>query len=166
METLLLMFGEDEDLTTLQMSLRALVVAAYCLLLLRISGRRAMAMGTPIDNVSAILLGAVLSRAVTGASPFIPTMAAAATLALLHRGISYLGLKNRKVGQLVKGSAKVVYRNGRFNEKNLRYCRISMHDLMAGVRTRSGLDNLEEIRAIYIERNGEISVIRKKAAHG
>ena len=161
-ETFVNLFGEDEQLSVMHMCLRALVVSAYCLLLLRISGRRALALGTPIDNVSAILLGAVLSRAVTGASPFWPTLAAGATIALLHRFVAYISVEHKAIGRLVKGTAKVVYRNGSFNEKNLRYCRMSMRDLMAGVRLVSGLDSLEEVKTIYVERNGQISVIRKQ----
>jgi uncharacterized membrane protein YcaP (DUF421 family) len=165
METIEFLFGDgdDDQLSVLHMSLRALVVTAYCLMLLRISGRRAMALGTPIDNVYAILLGAVLSRTVTGASPFVPTIAAAATITLIHRLVSYVSLYSKRMGSLVKGQAKVVYRNGNFNVKNMRYCRISMHDLMAGVRVASGLDRLDEVKAIYVERNGQISVIRKQS---
>lgn len=163
METILFLFGPDDDdaLTVLNMCLRALVVSAYCLALLRISGRRAMALGTPIDNVYAILLGAVLSRAVTGASPFVPTVTAAATITLLHRLVSFASLYSKKIGRMVKGQAKVVYRNGQFNTRNMKYCRMSMRDLMAGVRVSSGLDRLDSVKAVYVERNGEISVIRK-----
>ncbi len=163
METIYFLFGPDDDdaLTVLNMCARALVVSAYCLALLRISGRRSMALGTPIDNVYAILLGAVLSRAVTGASPFVPTVSAAACITLLHRLISQLSMHSKAVGRIVKGQAKVVYRNGVFHERNLRYCRISRRDLMAGVRLSSGLDTLEKVKTIYVERNGRISVICK-----
>lgn len=163
---LLYLFGTEEDLNMLQMVDRAIVVAGYCLLLLRLSGRRAMALGTPMDNVHAILLGAILSRAVTGASPFIPTCAAAATITAIHRVLAYLGMKHRYVGRIVKGSAKIVYSQGSFNQKNMKYCRISMHDLMAGVRLAKGIDNLENVKTIYVERNGEISVIMKDETRG
>lgn len=158
------MFGPDDDdaLTVHNMCLRAIVVSAYCLALLRISGRRSMALGTPIDNVYAILLGAVLSRAITGASPFFPTVSAAACITLLHRVISQLSMRSKSIGRVVKGQAKIVYRNGVFHEKNMRYCRMSRRDLMAGVRLSSGLDSLEKIKTIYVERNGRISVIRKE----
>jgi uncharacterized membrane protein YcaP (DUF421 family) len=167
METISYLFGPDDgnDLTALNMCIRALVVSAYCLLLLRISGRRAMALGAPLDNVQAILLGAILSRAVTGASPFLATSAAAATITLLHRLVSYLGMKSKLIGKMVKGQAKVVYRNGELNYDNLRYCRISERDLMAGVRLSSGLDSLEKVKTIYVERNGRISVIKKEKNH-
>jgi uncharacterized membrane protein YcaP (DUF421 family) len=165
METITFLFGPDNDahLTVLHMCLRALVISAYCLLLLRISGRRAMALGTPIDNVYAILLGAVLSRVVTGASPFFPTVGAAATITFFHLAISYLCMKSRLAGSVVKGEAMIVYRDGNFDEKNMKYCRISVHDLMAGVRQSSGLDSLDEVKTIYVERNGRISVIKKGA---
>jgi uncharacterized membrane protein YcaP (DUF421 family) len=159
METISYLFGHGLSLTPMQMSLRAVVVSFCCLVLLRFSGRRSFALGTPIDNVLAILLGAILSRAVTGASPFFSTLAAAATIAVLHRVISWLGMRSSVMGRIFKGVPKVVYRNGKLNEKNMRYCRITRRDIMAGVRQSLHQNTLENIHSIYVERNGRISVI-------
>ncbi len=166
MENIDILFGHGLALTPLQMSLRALVVSFCCLLLLRFSGRRSFALGTPIDNVLAILLGAILSRAVTGASPFFSTLAAAATIAVLHRLFSWLGMRSSTMGKIFKGIPKVVYRNGKLNEKNMRYCRITKRDIMAGVRQSVHQNSLDNVHSIYVERNGRISVINNsKALH-
>jgi uncharacterized membrane protein YcaP (DUF421 family) len=165
METIDYLFGHGLSLTPLQMCLRAVVVSLCCLVLLRFSGRRSFAQGTPIDNVLAILLGAILSRAVTGASPFFSTLAAAATIAVLHRIVSWFGMHSSRMGRVFKGVPKIVYRNGKLHEKNMRYCRITKRDIMAGVRLSLHQNNLDNIRSIYVERNGRISVIRKEQPH-
>ena len=72
MELLREIFGSGKDLGILQMSARALVVFVVCLVLIRLAGRRSFGMRMPFDNVMAILLGAVLSRAVTGARAAMP----------------------------------------------------------------------------------------------
>src|SRR3954471_10791653 len=120
-----ILFGHGHLLTPLQMSVRALLVSLCCLLLLRFSGRRSFALGTPIDNVLAILLGAILSRAVTGASPFFATLAAAVTITVFHRAASWLGMQSTVVGRIFKGLPKIVYQNGKLIEKNMRYCRVT-----------------------------------------
>jgi len=56
----------------------AAVVFILAYLLICVSGRRSFALRSPLDNIIVILLGAVFSRAVVGASPFLPAMAASA----------------------------------------------------------------------------------------
>lgn len=164
-DTIEIAVGHGNDLNALQMSVRALLVSLICLALLRFSGRRSFALGTPIDNVLAILLGSILSRAVTGASAFIPTLCAAATITVMHRVVLWAGMYNRKLGSIFKGDPKIVYRNGKLYEKNMRYCRVTRRDIMAGVRLSVHRNSLEGIEAIYIERNGRISVIEKTPPH-
>jgi uncharacterized membrane protein YcaP (DUF421 family) len=164
METIQYLFGEGKDLNVMQMSLRALVIFFICLALLRFSGRRSFGMHTPLDNVIAILLGAILSRSVTGASPFFPTLAAAATLVILHRFCAWLGIYSRLAGRIMKGEAVVLYEKGELNEKNMKSCCITHNDLMEGLRSCCHTDSLQKIHKIYAERNGKISVIKKEGA--
>jgi uncharacterized membrane protein YcaP (DUF421 family) len=162
METLYDIFGVGNNLTVLQMSCRAVVVFCIGLLLLRLSGRRAFGMRMPFDNVMAILLGGILSRAVTGASPFFPVIAASAMIAFLHRSFAWMAVKSSLIGKIIKGEAKLIYENGKFYKENMAYCRISENDLIEGIRSNSGLDSFEDIKMIYIERDGHISIIKKE----
>jgi uncharacterized membrane protein YcaP (DUF421 family) len=162
MNTVTQLFGEGRELDSLQMCLRAIVVFIISLILIRISGRRAFGIRMPFDNVVTILLGAVLSRAITGASPFLPTIAAATTIVLLHRLCGWISLHNQKFGYLIKGETKVLYENGKLEKKNLKYGMISERDLMEGLHLGGNIDTLDKAKAIYLERNGQISVIRKE----
>jgi uncharacterized membrane protein YcaP (DUF421 family) len=156
------LFGSTpEDLTPLQMSLRAMLIFLICLCLIRFCGRRAFGMHTAFDNVVAVLLGAVLSRAVVGASPFVATIAAGAAIVVIHRFTAWLGMRSHLIGKLVKGEVGVLYENGRVNNETMRKHRISERDLMEGVRLSANVDSLDEIEKIYVERNGKISVIKK-----
>jgi uncharacterized membrane protein YcaP (DUF421 family) len=162
MNTLTQFFGEGPDLNALQMGMRAIAIFIISLVLIRMSGRRAFGIRMPFDNVVTILLGAILSRALTGASPFLPTVLAATTIVLLHRLCGYISLHNKKFGYLIKGEVKVLYKDGKIEKDNMHYGLISEKDLIEGLRIAGHVENLEEVNSVYLERNGQISVIKKK----
>lgn len=155
-------FGTGGDLNPWQMCCRAVLISLICLALIRFCGSRAFGMNTPLDNVVSVLLGAILARAVVGASPFFGTVMAAGTIALVHRLAAWAGMYSRFFGKLVKGEAKVVYENGKFNYETMEACRITKHDLMEGIRLTSNLESFDRIKKVYVERNGKISVIKKE----
>ena len=109
---LLTLFGDGPDLTPLQMSARALAVFVVALLLLRLAGRRALGQRSPFDVCIIVLLGAVLSRAVVGASPFLATISAAAVLVVLHRLVAWWGVRSPMFERLVTGHERVLIDRG------------------------------------------------------
>jgi uncharacterized membrane protein YcaP (DUF421 family) len=145
----------------MQMSLRALVIFLAGLLMVRIAGRRSFGVREPFDNVLSILLGATLSRCVVGASDFLPTITASFVMVIAHQVFGKLGVYSRKFGWIVKGEVKVLFENGKLNRKNMWRCNISERDIMSGVRTSAQVETLDEVKIIYLERNGKMSVIKK-----
>lgn len=163
MEQLLIeLFGQGKELTAWQMSLRTVVVFIICLLLIRLSGHRSFGMKMPFDNVITILLGAVLSRAVTGASPFLPIIISAVTIALLHRVFGWLGFYSKLFGRIVKGEELILYANGKLNFENMQRAMITEKDIHEEIRINGNVDSLEEVSLIYMERSGEVSVVKKE----
>lgn len=154
--------GEGTDLTPLQMSVRALIVFISALVLIRISGRRSFGMRSPFDNVISILIGAVLSRAVVGASPIGSTLMASLLIALLHRLFAWIAIYSDAFGRLIKGDARLLYEDGKFHEKNLRKSLITEKDFQEGLRTNANVDSLTQVKSAYVERDGSISVVKKE----
>jgi uncharacterized membrane protein YcaP (DUF421 family) len=154
-------FGSGEDLAPLQMAARAFVMFFIALLLIRVAGMRIFGIKTAFDNILVIMLGAILSRGVVGASPFLSTIAAAAAMILIHKILAWLAMKHSWVGKIVKGYRHSLYHDGEIREKNLRRTAISKDDLMEGVRLEINKDSLDEVDQIFIEKTGEISVIKK-----
>jgi uncharacterized membrane protein YcaP (DUF421 family) len=111
-ELITLIFGEEGDLTVLQMSTRAAVVFFVTLAFIRISGRRSFGQRTPFDAATTVLLGAVLSRGVVGASPFGATVAAAAVLVVLHRLLGWLSVRSDLVDVFINGRERVIVSDG------------------------------------------------------
>jgi uncharacterized membrane protein YcaP (DUF421 family) len=161
METLTQLFGERENQTALQMSARAVVIFIITLILLRIAGRRSFGMKSPFDNIIVILLGAILSRAVVGASEFVPTIASATVIAVLHRLGAWLGALNLRFGALIKGQKIVLFEKGKLKHDNMRRALISESDLYASLRNDMHVESFEKIESAYMENNGQISFVRK-----
>ncbi|KAA9037256.1 DUF421 domain-containing protein [Ginsengibacter hankyongi] len=161
MHTIYDLFGQGQNLTSLQMSLRAIVIFFIALILLRYTGMRVFGIKSAFDTCVMIMLGAVLARAVVGASPFIATVAASAALVVVHRLIARISVSNQFLSHLVKGKPLSLYKDGILNDKNLKRCALSYGDVIEEVRISMSQNNLDNIDEIFMERTGKISVIRK-----
>jgi len=162
MDWIQLVFGEGKDLNALQMTSRAVVVFFITLLLIRIAGIRTFGKKSAMDNVIIIMLGSILSRTVVGASPFVATVTGCLAFVLVHRVLAWISLYSDLIGEFVKGEKLSLYANGTFNKKNMRRSRISDKDVKEGLRLAINGESLDQVEEIFIERNGEISVIKKK----
>jgi uncharacterized membrane protein YcaP (DUF421 family) len=153
-------FGSGQDLSALQMSVRAFVMFFITLALIRVGGMRIFGKKTAFDNVLVIMLGAILARGVVGASPFLSTVAGGTVMVMVHRVLAWLAMKHHWVGKIVKGIHRSLYRDGEYNLKNMQSTHISKDDLFEGVRLEINRDNLDEVKEVLIERNGQVSVIK------
>ena len=161
MQVLIDIFGEGKELTMLQMSARGIVVFFIALLLIRISGRRSFGLHMPLDNIISIVLGAVLSRAIVGASDFMPVIGCCTTIVLLHRIVSWSLVHHKKLSRLLQGEKILLFEDAKFDAKNMDKALVCEEDILQGMRKSALTENLEKIEKIYIERNGEISVIER-----
>jgi len=114
MNLLIQIFGAGKELNTLQVCARGIVIFFIALLLIRLSGRRSFGLHTPLDNIISILLGAVLSRAVTGASAFVPVISVCFLIVLLHRFFTWVLVRNKKIRELCEGKKILLFENGVF----------------------------------------------------
>ncbi|CAB3795447.1 hypothetical protein LMG28614_04177 [Paraburkholderia ultramafica] len=161
METLIALFGEGKDLNSLQMAARASAVFFGALILIRISGRRSFGQRSPFDYVVAILLGATLSRVIVGASPAIPTLVASLVIVLIHRLLAWACVRSQSLESLVVGVEREVYRDGQFNKDQMSPALITKADIFETARQELGSLDLEKVQAAILERNGQVSLIRK-----
>lgn len=155
------LFARNNDLSALAMSARALITFFVALVLVRIAGIRAFGMRSAFDNITILLLGAILSRAVVGASAYLPTVAACLVIVLLHRLFAFWSLYNHTIGRIFKGKAVPLYSKGEKITKNMHATMISEEDLRESLRLEGHVAKLDTIEAAYLERNGEISVVKK-----
>ncbi len=161
MNWLLILFGEGKDLDTLQITDRAITVFLISLALIRISGRRSFGMRTPLDNIIVILLGATLSRAIVGASPFLPVVVASCSLVILHRLFGWGIAHSKAFSRIVEGNKILLFKDGHVITENMDKALVCEEDVMQGVRKTALTEDINKIDKVYIERTGEISAIKK-----
>lgn len=159
-------FGEGRDLDALQMSARALAVFFGALIFIRIAGRRSFGQRSPFDYVVAILLGATLSRVIVGASPAIPTVCASLAIVLIHRVLAWACVRSPKLERFLVGAEREVFKNGKFNDSEMSAALITTTDVFETVRQELHTTGLEDVQAAILERNGQVSLIRKSKKPG
>jgi len=151
------LFGSGGDLSAMQMSLRAAAVFVMTLSMIRVSGRRSFGQHRPFDACTTVLLGAVLSRAVVGASPFCATMAAGATIVLLHRLIAMASLRWPRFETLISGDKRELVAARVRNAQEMRRGLVTERDLDEAARKKTG-DEASPIDRAVLERDGTITV--------
>jgi uncharacterized membrane protein YcaP (DUF421 family) len=161
METIISIFGNGKDLTALQMSCRAIIIFMVSLMLIRVSGRRSFGVRTPLDNIIVILLGALLSRAIVGASGFFPVIVSSFVIVIIHRLCAWLIVHHSIAAKIFEGKKILLFENGHFLKKNMDKALVCTEDVMQGIRRSALTEDLHKIDRVFMERNGEISATKK-----
>jgi len=157
------LFGGDatpNPLPVHQAIARAVVVYGAGVVVLRLGKIRLLGRASVLDILLAFCVGSILSRAVNGSSTFSASVAATAAMVAMHHALSALGLRHHRLGGWIKGVSVPLVREGKQLPANMKRCGISDHDLVEELRLNGNVDDLERVEAAYLERNGEISVVR------
>jgi uncharacterized membrane protein YcaP (DUF421 family) len=152
---------ESQQMEFWQMALRAVIVYAVTLAMARLGKKRFMGKATAFDVILGIMLGSIVSRAITGNAPLVPSLAATATLIALHSVLTAVACHWHGFGEMIKGRPRVIVRNGRKDEAAMRIAHLTDRDLEEDLR-RHGMTSIEDIAEARLERNGDISVIKSK----
>lgn len=162
MNAIMEIFGEGRDLDALQMTARTVVVFIAALVFIRVSGRRSFGQRSPFDYVVGILLGATLSRVIVGASPAIPTLVASLAMVLIHRALGWLCVRSPRFESLVVGAERELFRDGRFDTRQMSAALTTRTDVYETIRQELHTTDIDDVQAAILERNGQVSLIRKK----
>lgn len=145
------------DVDSSQMALRAILIYVLALALLRIASKRFLSQATAFDVIIGIMFGSILSRAINGSAPFLPTIMAAAAMVALHGLFAALAF-NTTIGSIFKGQPRLLIKDGQVQREAMRKASISSADLEQALRLE-GYTDASKIRRAYFERSGSVSVI-------
>lgn len=157
-----LLFETDQhEITWWAMCVRVFIIFFLAIALIGVGGKRMFGKQGAFDIVISIMLGTILARAITGNSPFFPTIVAGFALSLLHRLVAIATFYNKKIGRIVKGKSDLLVKDGMMIYKAMRKHNITERDLHEAIRSEGKVLYLSDVREAHLERSGKISVIPK-----
>lgn len=149
------------EIKTEHMLARSLVVYIVGIALVRIGNKRFVGKMTAFDIIITIVIGSLLSRAITNVDLFLKVLPACLFLILLHRLFSRIAAKSSSFGDLIKGKERIVAKDGVIIARALYKSNLSEQDLIQALRLQARVNDVKKIRIARLERNGEISFILK-----
>ena len=146
--------------------LRATAIYLMVMLLVRVSGKRAIGQLTPLDLVLLILIGNAVQNGINGGDNSLTGAAVmATTLIALNYAVAYATSRSRRIEQLVEGVPVVLARDGKVFKEVLRRELVSERDFHEALRI-GNIRCVEEVGIVLLETNGHITVIPRLRDHG
>jgi len=150
-----------QKLESYQMACRAIIIFFISLLLIRIAGPRVLGKQSAFDTLTLLMMGAIMGRAVVTTQSFSGSILATLILILLHRLIAWAGFRSKKIGAILKGEKLLLIKDGKKQEKNLSRSNITEEDILAALRRDIHITSLDKIKEVYLERSGQISIVKE-----
>ncbi len=152
---------QAEHLPVSAAALRAVLVYIVTLTIVRLGKKRFMGRATAFDVIVGIILGSIVSRAITANAPLSPALAGAAAIMGMHWLFSAAALRFPRFGRLIKGRPRLLIASGSIDEAALRREHMTVHDIDEDLRGKS-VGGVHEVHEARLERNGSLSVLKAK----
>jgi uncharacterized membrane protein YcaP (DUF421 family) len=142
----------------LELILRAVIIYAFLLVLLRFTGKRQVGQLSPFDLVLLLVLSNAVQNAMNGGDNSVSAgIILAGVLVLLNFLVGLATYKSKKLEALVEGRPEVLIHNGRLFTDVMEREKLTHHELNAALRA-AGCASVEEVHCAILENNGQISV--------
>lgn len=146
--------------------LRAVAIYVIVMLLVRISGKRAVGQFTPFDLVLLILIGNAVQNGMNGGDNSLTGAAILAVcLIALNYAVALLTARSPAAQRLIEGRAVVLAREGRVFRDVLHRELVSTADFEEAMR-EAGCPSLDQIKVATLESNGRISIMTREGEGG
>ncbi len=143
--------------------LRAIAIYLIVMVLVRISGKRAVGQFTPFDLVLLILIGNAVQNGLNGGDTSLTgALLLAAFLIALNYVVAFATSRWPRAERVVEGAPAVLARNGVLYESVLKRELVSRHDFDEALRMNN-IAGLEDVELAILETNGSISVVPRDA---
>ena len=140
--------------------LRVCILYVLILLSMRLMGRRQIGELQPSELVVTILISEIACVPIQdNGIPILNSIIAVLMLAAFEILFSALALKSERIRKLLQGNPIAVIRDGKIDQQSLRQLRITLDDLLEGLREKDVFDPAE-VQFAILESNGKLSVQR------
>ena len=138
---------------------RGVVVYAFLLVLLRITGKRQVGQLAPFDLVLLLVLSNAVQNSMIGTDNSLSGgLLSATTLVALNFVISYATYRSKRLEAIIEGHPEVLIHNGMLYHAVMAKAQLTQHELNAALR-QAGCLTVDEVHSAILENNGSISVV-------
>ena len=149
-------------LPLLEKILRPIIVYAFLVISLRLSGKRELVQLNPFDLVVLLTLSNTVQNAIIGDDNSVTGGVIGATSLLV---VNYLVVRflydHRKIEQFVEGKADVLIDKGILQDRALKHELITLPQLEAAAR-KQGFETLTEVQRCVLEPGGTLTFVGRK----
>jgi uncharacterized membrane protein YcaP (DUF421 family) len=139
---------------------RAAVIYLFLLLLIRLTGKRAMAQLTPFDFVLVLIVSEAAQQGLSGDDySLVNSMVLVTTLVAIDVGLARWKQRSPRVQKLLDDAPDVVVSHGRVLQRRMERERVTEDEVLSAARMLHGLERMEQIRYAVVETDGEISIV-------
>lgn len=132
---------------------------------LRISGKRTLAKLNAFDFVVTVAQGSTLSYMMLAMVPLTEGAIVLFLIIALQYIFAWIARSSKKMERLLNAVPSLIYYNGEFIEHNMVKEAVTRDEIFSMIRN-SGIDQIDEVKAVVMELNGQITVVRKSGGSG
>lgn len=140
--------------------LRAAIIYAFVLFVIRLAGKRTLAELSTFDLVVLLIMSEAIQPALVADDTRITSaMLIVLTFVGIDALLGFVKFKSEKASELLDDVPTVLVRDGVIDRDALTRERLDEDDIMEAARHRLGLERFDQVRFAILERTGGISVI-------
>ncbi|PGT78947.1 MULTISPECIES: DUF421 domain-containing protein [Bacillaceae] len=133
---------------------KSVIIVIGGTILLRIAGRKSISQMTLAQVVIMIGIGSLLVQPLVGKNVW-TTLVVGLTLVLTLVVVEFTQIKSDKLEKFISGKAKILIKDGKLQEGQLKKLRLSV-DLLEMKLRQSNVNKMEDIKYATLEPNGQI----------
>jgi uncharacterized membrane protein YcaP (DUF421 family) len=146
----------------MDIALRAAILYAFIVFVMRVIGRRELSSLTPFDLILLIILGDAVQQGLTQDDYSVTgAVIAVSTIASMQVLTSYISFRSAKARRVLEGDPLVLVERGKLVERNLKRERMTADEVEEEMRLQQ-IATLDDVEWGILETNGSISFIEKK----
>lgn len=144
-----------------ELVLRSVLVYAFLIALLRVTGKRQVGQLAPFDLVLLLVLSNAVQNSMNGGDNSLTGgLVSATTLVMLNYVVGYATYRSKRIEELIEGRPQVLIHNGKLHQDVMAKAQLTHHELAAALR-QAGCAEISHCMSAMLENNGSISVIRR-----
>ena len=140
---------------------RGVIVYAFLILILRVTGKRQVGQLAPFDLVLLLVLSNAVQNSMNGGdNSLLGGLISATTLIVINYLVGFLTFRSKRAEEIIEGRPMVLIHNGKLFEDVMARAQLTHHELNSALR-QAGCDCVAEVHCAILENNGSVTVTQR-----